>query len=418
VFRFPRLSRTKDAEVTIVGGGAIGCAVAYHLARAGYRDVQLVEAGQLAGATSGQAAGLVGQVRTSVERTRLAMASVRLFSRFEQETGWPVDWRQTGSLRIATTDARVEEFRLMAAVATEAGLDVEFLERRALTERFPPMDTRAVKAALWCPTDGYVQPNSLTTAYAAAARELGVVVATNTRVLDVLVRDAAVVGLETERGRIATETVINAAGPWAWHIAAMVGLDLPIVPVRHEYFVTGPAAGWQPDWPALRIPDARIYVRPEMTAILCGGWEPKALSVDPHESPDAIDTLPAPDWDVLTSFATALDELVPGTTDLGIRDTFRGWPSFTPDGRFVIGPVAGLRGFVMAAGCNAHGVSGSAGLAEHVVESLEPDSSPYVRSLSPSRFMDATWSWSDARQGAQRVYETYYALARSASSRR
>jgi glycine/D-amino acid oxidase-like deaminating enzyme len=412
------LAALRDAEVTVIGGGAIGCAVAYHLLCAGHRDVQLIEAGQLAGATSGQAAGLVGQVRTSPDRTRLAMASVRLFSGFERQTGRPVDWRQTGSLRIATTDARVAEFDEMVAVADAVGLEVERIAPSRISELFPPIDVRGVTAALWCPTDGYIQPNSLTTAYAGAARDLGANVVTGTRVLAVRVEAGEVTGLETDDGSIATSMAVNAAGPWAWHVARMVGLDLPIVPVRHEYFITEPSAGWEPEWPALRIPDERIYVRPELSGILCGGWEAAALSLDPRVDATAVDSRPPPDWDVLTSFATALDGVVHGVTEVGVRETFRGWPAFTPDGRFVVGPVPGLPSFVMAAGCNAHGVSGSAGLAQHVIESLGPDPSPYVKSLSPARFMDERWSWAQARQRAQRVYETYYELPPPAGGRR
>ncbi len=248
--------------------------------------------------------------------------------------------------------------------------------------------------------------------------ELGVGIATDTTVLAVRVSEGGVVGVETDRGAVSTSTVVNAAGPWAWHVAQMVGVDLPIVPVRHEYFITDPGPGWHADWPAVRIPDARIYARPELTAILCGGWEADAVSLDLREDPASVAVRPPPDWDVLASFAAALDELVPGATDAGIRETFRGWPTFTPDGRFIVGPVPGVRGFVMAAGCNAHGVSGSAGLAQHLVESLGPDPSPYVRSLSPGRFMDGAWSWTEARRQAQHVYETYYELAAPSQARR
>jgi glycine/D-amino acid oxidase-like deaminating enzyme len=409
------VAELRDADITVVGGGAIGCAVTYLLTRSGHRDVQLIEARELAGATSSQAAGLVGQVRASAERTLLAMASVKLFSRFEAETGRPVDWRQTGSIRIASTDERAAEFRMMADVATSVGLEVEFLSPARLAELFPPIDPGRVRAALWCPTDGYLQPNSLATAYAGAARELGASVVTNTRVLGVRTENGAVTGLETDRGSVRTRLVINAAGPWAWQVARMVGLDLPIVPVRHEYYVTEPAAGWHADLPVLRIPDERIYARAEVSGILCGGWEADAVSLDPRESTYAVATNPVPDWDVLAGFAEGLETVIPDATDAGIRQTFRGWPTFTPDGRFVIGPVPGIRGFVMAAGCNAHGVSGSAGIAEHVLDSLGPQPSPYVQSLSPARFMNGGWSWATARTAAQRVYEEYYSGIGSAA---
>ncbi len=392
----------------MIGGGAIGAAVTYALTEAGYPDVQLIEAGELGGATSSRAAGMVGQVRASPERTRLAMTSVREFSTFEDRTGIPVDWRRTGSLRVATTPERAQEFVRLASVATSVGLDVETVDPSRLGELFPLLDPGPVTAALWCPSDGYVQPHSLVTGYVGAARARGATVATHTRVLGIRVEHAAVVGVETDRGPVRASMVVNAAGPWAWEVAAMVGLDLPVVPVRHEYFVTGPVAGWRADLPALRLPDQRIYVRAEGLGLLCGGWEPAALSLDPRRAGERLAAWPEPDWDVLAGFAEALDVVLPGGSEAGIRETFRGWPAFTPDGRFVVGPVPGVEGFVMAAGCNAHGVSGSAGIAAAVVESLGPAPSDYVGSLAPQRFGPPAWA--AARRSAQRVYEEYYSM--------
>ena len=117
-----------------------------------------------------------------------------------------------------------------------------------------------------------------------------------------------------------------------------------------------------------------------------------------------------PDWDILSGFARDFAAFAPAAAETGVREVFRGFPAFSPDGRFIVGPVPGIRGFVMAAACNAHGVSGSAGLAEHVLESLQPDPSPYVRSLSPARFVPRTWDWESARSEAERRYEDYYSL--------
>jgi len=408
------VAELRDAEVTIVGGGAIGCAVAYCLARAGYRDIQIVERGELAGATSGQAAGLVGQVRGSLERTRLAMASVALYSRIEQETGYPADWRQTGSIRIAMISERVREFRAMAGVAAAAGLDVEFLDPARLAGLFPPLDTGQVRAALWCPTDGYLQPHSLVMAYARAARDLGVTIAAHTTLTGITVTGGAVTGIRTSTGSAATGMVINAAGPWAGAVAALAGAELPVVPVRHEYFVTMPQEGWHGGLPVLRIPDIRIYARAEVNGILCGGWEADGLSLDPREVAAGRPLAVAPDWDVLSGFAADFARFVPAVTAAQVREVFRGFPAFSPDGRFIVGPVPGIRGFVMAAACNAHGVSGSAGLAQSVLESLRPGPSPYVRSLSPARFMPRDWTWESARDRAELIYETYYELAAAA----
>lgn len=407
------MAELRDAEITIVGGGAVGCAVAYVLAREGYRDIQVVECGELAGATSSQAAGLVGQVRTSPERTRLAMASVATYSRIEQETGYTADWRQTGSIRIAMTEARVDEFRAMSGIADSVGLQVEFLTPARLGELFPLLDAAHVKAALWCPTDGYLQPHSLVMAYAGAARDRGVTFATHTMVTHINVARGSISAVGTDRGEARTDIVINAAGPWASAVASLAGVELPIVPVRHEYFVTMPVAGWHGDLPVLRIPDTRIYARADVCGILCGGWEAESLSLDPREIALGQRLAVRPDWDVLLGFARDFAQFVPAVTSTGIREVFRGFPGFSPDGRFIVGPVPGIVGLVMAAACNAHGVSGSAGLAEHVLESLRPDPPPYVRSLSPARFMPRTWAWESARQKSERVYQNYYGLAAS-----
>lgn len=406
----------RDAAVTVVGGGAIGTAVSYFLARAGWQDIQLLEAGELCSATSSQAAGFVGQARPTVERARLAMASAEIYATFEKETGYTTDWRQVGAVRIAMHPAAEAELHQIAATAQVTGLPVEFLTPEQVREHYPVIErTDEIRTALWSPTDGYLQPNSLVNAYMQAARDLGVTFAPHSPVSDIEVRDGAVTAVITPQGRFATELVINAAGPWAGAIAQLVGIELPIIPVLHEYFVTEPAEGWEATLPCLRIPEVQAYARGEMGRMLCGGFENKGTSLDPTQV-RLGDRLPVePNWEVLGDFVASLERFVPGASDIGVSAVFRGWPGFTPDGRFIVGPVAGLRGFAMAAGCNAHGVSGSAGIAMHLLESLGGDPSPYVESLSPNRFIPRTWEWADARREGQAVYETYYPMPGSGS---
>ena len=403
----------KDAGIVVIGGGAVGCGVAYSLAQAGRTDVLVIEKEPAVGAvTTSQAAGLVGQVRFSIERTRLAMWSVRTFSEMQKNPEVNPGWRQVGSMRIALTDARVKEFQALKAVADEAGLEVDFIDTRAAEEKWPVLDFEDVKAVLWCPTDGYLQPSDLAMAYRAHGRRLGVEYATGTAVQGILQKDGRVTGVETTRGTVRCDMVVNAAGAHAYHIATLVGLDLPIVPVRHEFFVSVESAGLEPDLPVLRIPDATLYVRAEVNGLLLGGWEPRALSVEPDSFP--LGSAPPPiaaDWEVLAAFAEQLAPLYGKVNELGIRSVFKGWPTFTPDGRFIIGESRRVKGFVMAGGCNAHGVSGSAGIGRHVVESiLEDEPSSYVKSLSPDRFTETAWDWNTAREQARRVYETYYAI--------
>jgi glycine/D-amino acid oxidase-like deaminating enzyme len=407
------MSTESRAEIVIVGGGAVGCAVAYSLAKAGKTDVLLLEKEPtVAAVTTPKAAGLVGQVRNTVERTKLAMWSVKTFSQLQRDEHAKPGWQQVGSLRIALCDERVEEFRHMKSVADEAGLEADFIDQGAAKQKWPVMNFDRAKAVLWCPSDGYLQPSDLTMSYVAHARRMGVRFQTRTAVQRVVVKDGCVRGVETDRGPIECDMVINAAGAHAYHIARSVGLELPIVPVRHEYFVTVPVNGLQPALPVIRIPDSTLYLRGEINALLCGGWEPKGLSADPREF--ALETTPPmleTDWDVLGWFAQQLAPEIPQVEKVGVRNVFKGWPTFTPDGRFIIGESSRVKGFVMAGGCNAHGVSGSAGIGRHVVESImDRDPSPYVKSLSPDRFTKERWDWKTARSQAQHHYETYYNL--------
>ena len=406
------MTHTGTASVVIVGGGAVGCGVAHSLAAAGYDDILLIEKEPtLAAATTSQAAGLVGQVRNSLDRTRLAMWSVETFSDLESGDTARPGWRQVGSLRLALCDERVEEFRRMQDVANQAGLETRFLDNHEAAALWPAMRFDEVRAVLWCPTDGYLQPSDLAMAYVARARRAGVRFQTGTAVQRILVDDDRVTGVETSGGRVSSPMVINAAGAHAWHLAHSVGIELPIVPVRHEFFVTVAAEGLVPELPVIRIPDATLYLRAETDSLLCGGWEPTSLSLDPNEYP--IDGQAPPvreDWDVLATFAEQLAPQFPQVSQLGIRSVFRGWPTFTPDGRFIIGESNRLKGFVMAGGCNAHGVSGSAGIGRHVVESIGDNPSSYVASLSPDRFTDSEWNWTEASAQARGVYEHYYSI--------
>ena len=260
-------------------------------------------------------------------------------------------------MRIATTAERAAEFKTLAATARSAGLQVEFLSPARLAELCPMLDTARTMAALWCPTDGYLQPNSLVTAYARAARDRGVTFATHTTVTGLSVARGAVTGIRTDRRAVATDMVINAAGPWAGAVARLAGQDLPVVPVRHEYFVTGAVPAWHGSLPVLRIPDLRLYARAEEPGILCGGWEPDGPSLDPRQVAIGQELAVSPDWDVLSGFAADFASLAPAVTQTEVRAVFRGFPAFSPDGRFIAGPVPGLRGFVMAGACNAHRAS-------------------------------------------------------------
>lgn len=407
------MSELSDAEIVVVGGGAVGVAAADALARAGKRDILLIEQEpSLAAVTTAQAAGLVGQVRSSIDRVRLAMWSVATFSELERQEDARPNWRQVGSLRIAATPERAEEFRRLRKVAGEAGLEVELIDAAEAARRWPGMRFERATAILWCPTDGYLQPYDLTMAYQQRARRNGVRFATGVRLEQIRIERGRLAGIVTNRGPVRCEMVVNAAGAHAYHVAQLAGLELPIIPVRHEYFISVPISGIRPDLPAFRVPDQTLYGRPDVNSLLLGGWEPEALSLDPRsyalgQAPPAIEE----DWPVLSHFAELMRPFHPAAGEAGLRRVMSGWPTFTPDGRFIIGESRRVKGFVMAGGCNAHGVSGSAGIGRHLVEALmEKEPSAYVRSLSPDRFTETSWDWAEARRQAQAIYETYYAI--------
>jgi glycine/D-amino acid oxidase-like deaminating enzyme len=401
------------AEIVIIGGGAVGCGVAYSLAEAGKKDILLIErAPELGEVTTSQGAGLCGQARSTIERTRLAMHSARTFSELEKSAEVRPDWRQVGSLRIALTRRAADSFRALAGVAAKAGLEVEMLDPAAACRLWPPLDFGPVEAVLWCPSDGYMAPRSVVRAYEHQCQKRGVRFVTSTALEAIRLEGGRIAAVETGRGRVACRLLIDAAGAHAYHVARLAGLELPIVPVRHEYFISAPVAGLSPSLPCFRVPELSLYGRAAEDCLLLGGWEGTSLDADPRAY--AIDEpAPAitPDREVLDDFAARFARLFPAAPALEKARVARGWPTFTPDGRFIIGESRRVPGFVMAGGCNAHGISGSAGIGRLLVESLfEANPSEYVRSLSPDRFTESSWDWVSARREARRVYETYYAL--------
>ena len=407
------MTRISDAEFVIIGGGAVGCGVAYSLARGGATDILLVErAADVAQVTTAQGAGLCGQPRSTLERTLLAMHSVATFRELQRDSKVQPEWHEVGSLRIALTEKRVQEIHQLKAVADQAKLEAELIDNAAAKRLWPAMEFENVKAVLWCPSDGYMRPYAVASSYAYQCRKLGVRIATSTKVEEILIEKGRVGGVKTDRGNVKCKYVINAAGANAYHIARLVGLELPIVPVRHEYFVSVPVEGMVPDLPCFRVPELTLYGRPCEGGLLLGGWEPQSLQTDPREyglnaQPPPVE----PDWVVLNSFEKQFSALLPQTRGVEKTRIGRGWPTFTPDGRFIIGESRRVPGFIMAGGCNAHGISGSAGIGRLVHESIfDRKPSEYVKSLSPDRFTETSWNWKDARREAAHVYETYYGV--------
>ena len=259
-----RLSKLPAAaRIVIIGGGAIGCSIAYHLAKLGERDVLLLEKKALTAGSTWHAAGLVGQLRSKVNLTRLMQYSAALCASIGAETGQDVGFHKVGSLRLASSDARWEELKRNAAAAKSCGLDVELIGPGEIKEKFPLVDLKDVRGATWIASDGYVDPYSLTMAYAKGARAGGVKIAEGVTVSGFRQANGRITHVQTDQGEVACEVAVNAAGLWARHVGEMAGLELPVTVLEHQYLVTEKSPLIPDQLPTLRDPDLNFYLKSE-----------------------------------------------------------------------------------------------------------------------------------------------------------
>ncbi|KQZ88956.1 FAD-dependent oxidoreductase [Phycicoccus sp. Root563] len=362
------------ARVVVIGGGVIGCSVAYHLAHLGWTDVLLLEQGSLSGGTTWHAAGLVGQLRASEAGTRLVQYSTDLYARLEAETGLGTGYRTCGGLTVARTPDRMVALRRTAASAAAYDLDCELLTADQAHERYPLMRHEDLQGALWLPGDGRANPTDLTQALARGARNLGVVVRERVRVTGVDTRDGRATGVRTDHGDVEAEVVVNCAGQWANAVGAMAGVNVPLHSAEHFYVVTDQVDGVHRDLPILRDPDGWTYVKEEVGGLLVGGFEPQAKPwVPPDQIPHPFEfALLDEDWEHFEVLMESAVHRLPVLAETGVRKFYNGPESFTPDNQFIIGEAPELAGFFVAAGFNSVGIASAGGagraLAEWVAE--------------------------------------------------
>src|SRR5881227_3627368 len=254
----------RSARAVVIGGGVGGCSILYWLARLGWDDVVLCERADLTSGSTFHSAGLVGQLRGSLSLTKMMMDSVELYRTLGEEVGLETGWHEVGSLRLASSEERLEELRRQAGWAKTFGLPLELVSAERAQELFPPMSTDGVLGAAHLPTDGYIDPSQLTFALAEGARRHGADIATGTRVTGI--------GVETDRGSIETGVVVNAGGMFAAEIGRLAGVTVPVVPMAHEYLVTKPS-GLPLEMPTMRDPSLLVYFRPESGGLVMGGYE-------------------------------------------------------------------------------------------------------------------------------------------------
>jgi glycine cleavage system T protein len=357
-----------QAQVVIIGGGVGGCSIAYHLTLLGWKDIVVLERSELTSGSTFHSAGLVGQLRTSSNLTKMIRYSTDLYRRLKDETGRDPGWREVGSLRLASSPERLEELKQLVAVSRSFGLPLELISPKEAQDLFPLMTLDDVRGAVFLPTDGFIDPTGLTMALAAGAKERGAQFLTHTRLQSITLTEGRVSALVTDKGTIQTEIVVNAAGQWAGEIARMVGLNLPVTPMAHLYLITKPIVGVRADFPTMRDPDLLVYFREEVGGLIMGGYERQP-------APWALDGIPVdfnnkllePDWERFTPLMETAIRRVPALETAEIVTLLNGPEGFTPDGEYLLGPTA-VKGFWVAAAFCAHGLAGAGGIGKAMAE--------------------------------------------------
>ena len=357
------------ARVVIIGGGVVGCSVAYHLTKVGISDVVLLERKQLCCGTTWHAAGLVGQLRASQNLTRLAQYSAELYAELEAETGQATGFKQNGSIGLATTKDRFEELKRGASMASVFGLEVEVISPADVKSMYPLVNVDDVVGAVYLPKDGQINPADVTQALARGARMGGAAILEETKVTGIRRADGRVIGVATEAGDVACDYVVNCAGMWGREVGALAGVHVPLHACEHFYIVTEPHPDVTPDLPVLRDPDNFAYYKEDAGKILLGAFEPQAKPWGMDGIPEdfCFDQLPE-DMDHFMPVLERAMRRMPLLETAGIRTWFCGPESFTPDDRYHLGEAPECRGYFVACGFNSIGVQSAGGAGKVIAE--------------------------------------------------
>ena len=362
----------REARVVIVGGGVVGCSVAYHLAKLGWTDVVLLERKQLTSGTTWHAAGLIGQLRATQNLTMLAKYSAELYAGLEAETGVATGYRQVGSIGAALTQERMEEFLRGASMARTFGLEVERLTPREIKERYPLLETKDVVGGVYLAKDGQADPANIALALAKGARQKGAKIFEQIKVTGILKEKGRAAGVETAEGAIRAEHVVNCAGMWGRAVGRMAGVSVPLQACEHFYIVTEPIADLPRGLPVLRVPDEQTYYKEDAGKLLFGCFEleAKPWAVDGIPEDFCFDQLP-PDIDHFQPILEQAMARLPILQTAGIHTFFNGPESFTPDDRYLLGEAPELKNFWLACGFNSIGIQSAGGAGKALAEWMQ-----------------------------------------------
>ena len=358
------------ARVVIIGGGVIGCSVAYHLTKLGWEDVVLLERKQLTSGTTWHAAGLIAQLRATANMTKLAKYSQELYGGLEEETGVATGFKRVGSITVALTEERREEIYRQAAMARAFGVEVEEISNERVQEMYPHLNLEGVVGAVYLPLDGQGDPANIALALAKGARQRGGLIKERVKVTGMAKDGSRVTGVDWtdedgNSGHIEADVVVNCGGMWGHEVGRMAGVNVPLQACEHFYIVTEAIEGLT-QLPVLRVPDEHAYYKEDAGKFLLGAFEPesKPWAVDGIPDDFEFDQLQE-DFDHFEPILEKAIERMPLLAEAGIHTFFNGPESFTPDDAYHLGLAPEMDNFWVAAGFNSIGIqsAGGAGMA-------------------------------------------------------
>jgi 4-methylaminobutanoate oxidase (formaldehyde-forming) len=402
-----------SAKIVIVGGGIVGCSVAYHLGKMGLTDVLLLEQGKLTCGSTWHAAGLVGQLRTSANITQLLGYSVALYDRLEQETGLATGWKRNGGLRLACNPERWTEVKRQATTATSFGLEMHLLTPKEAQDLWPLMQVDDVVGAAFLPMDGQVSPTDITMSLAKGARQGGVTIAEGVKVTGIDVEAGRVRAVATDQGRVTCDKFVICAGQWSREIGRTVGVNIPLVSVQHQYLITDSVDGVTSSMATLRDPDRLTYWKEEVGGLVMGGYEPNPKPWATDRFPDNFEfQLLEDDLEHFEPLLELAADRVPAMQTAGIKQFINGPESFTPDGNFMLGEAPEIRGIFVGAGFNAFGIASGGGAGMALAEWVAKGEPPYdlwpvdIRRFGKNH-LDTNW----VRTRTLEAYAKHYTMA-------
>lgn len=403
----------QHARVIIIGGGIVGCSVAYHLAKLGWKEIVLLERHKLTSGSTFHAAGLVGQLRSQAGITQLLGHSIELYDRLEAETGLATGWKKNGGLRLACNEQRMIELKRQATTAHSFGLEMDILTPSEAQSLWPMMDISDLVGAAFLPTDGQANPSDITQSLAKGARQRGVQIIEDCEVHSVLTENGRVTGITHDQGETRCEVLVNCCGQWAREFGRLAGVNIPLVSIQHQYLVTEKIDGITPDLPTLRDPDRLTYYKEEVGGLVMGGYESNPINWAENGFPKNFNfTLLNPDWDHFEQLLNLAMPRVPALESAGVRELINGPESFTPDGNFILGEAPELNGYYVAAGFNAFGIAAGGGAGKALAEWIIGGEPPYdlwavdIRRFGPPH-QDIDW----VRTRTEEMYAKHYTMA-------